>query len=251
MNTVTIRFYAQLNDFLPAAKRQTAFTCTFDGRRSVKDLIESLGIPHPEIALVIINGESTAFSTHLNGGETISVYPDFRSISIDDLTRVRPHPLTTIKFALDCHLGKLASYLRMMGFDSFYRTEIDDSSLAGLAAAEHRIILTCDQGLLKRNNVFHGYCIRGKNPRQQLIEVFEHFELASQINPFQRCINCNALLIPVDKSEIIDYLPPHIKDYGQNFRLCSGCGKIYWSGTHYDNMTNFIDKILAEVPESQ
>lgn len=247
MNAITIRFYAQLNDFLPAARRQLAFSCSFEGQPSVKDLIESLGIPHPEVDLIIINGKSADFSTRLQGGENVSVYPSFRSIEIDEITRVRPQPLCTAKFALDGHLGKLASYLRMLGFDSFYSNEIDDASLADLAAVENRIVLTCDRGLLKRKKVIYGHCIRDKYPRQQLSEVLDHYQLGPQIQPFKRCIHCNTVLDQVAKTDIMSSIPPRVRDYCKDFRLCPGCGRIYWSGTHYQRMVSFIEQITEEL----
>lgn len=156
MSQVTIRCYAELNDFLPRQRRYRSFTHPWPGRTSIKDLIESLGIPHTEIDLILVNGKSVDFSYLVQPGDRISVYPVFESIDITPLVRVRPRPLREPRFVLDTHLGKLASYLRLLGFDTVYQNDADDATLARISATEHRILLTQDRGLLKRRLVTHG-----------------------------------------------------------------------------------------------
>jgi uncharacterized protein with PIN domain len=246
MSQVEIRFYAELNDFLPHARRQCAFTHAFEGRDSIKDLIESLGVPHTEIDLILVNGESVDFSYLVQDGDRISVYPVFESFDITPLMRVRPKPLREPRFVLDVHLGRLVSYLRMFGFDALFPENYDDENLARISATEHRTLLTRDRGLLKRKMVTHGYCVRETNPQKQLAEVLRRFDLYRLIAPFRRCVHCNGLLEAVDKADILDRLEADTIRYFDEFRRCPTCDRIYWQGTHYERMLQFIDEIMAE-----
>lgn len=246
MSRACLRFYAELNDFLPQPRRQKPFFHDFDGRVSIKDMIESLGVPHTEIDLILVNGESVDFSYLAQDGDRISVYPVFESFDITPLVRVRPSPLREPKFVLDVHLGRLASYLRMFGFDALFPDNYDDENLARLSAEEHRTLLTRDRGLLKRKMVTHGYCVRETNYRKQIIEVLRRFDLFRLITPFCRCVHCNGLLEPVCKEDILDRLEPDTLAYYDEFRRCPVCDQIYWKGTHYQRMAQFIAEIVAE-----
>src|SRR5690242_4538900 len=178
MHRAYFRFYAELNDFLPPARRSVSFPHAFRGGPAVKDAIESLGVPHTEIDLILADGESVDFAWILRDGARVSVYPVFESLDIAPLTRVRPSPLREVRFVLDVHLGRLARYLRMLGFDARWRNDAGDEELARTAAAEHRIILTRDAGLLKRRIVTHGYRVREADPRRQLAEVVRRLDLS-------------------------------------------------------------------------
>ena len=176
MNRASFRFYAELYDFLPPGRRHIPFEHAFNGNPAIKDTIESLGVPHTEIDLILVNGESVDFSHPLQAGDRISVYPIFESIDIAPVLRVRPKPLRVPRFVLDTHLGRLAAYLRMLGFDALYRNDFDDDLLAELSRDENRILLTRDRALLKRSMVTHGYWMRETSPRQQLMEVLQRFD---------------------------------------------------------------------------
>lgn len=247
MKRACFRFYAELNDFLPPAKRQKRFTHSFDGRVSIKDMIESLGVPHTEVDLILVNGGSVDFDYLVQHGDRISVYPVFETIDIAPLVRVRPQPLREPCFVLDTHLGKLAAYLRMLGFDTRYRNDFLDDELARISSEEGRILLTRDRGLLKRGVVSHGYCVRESNPRQQLVEVLRRFDLVESITPFRRCIRCNGLLKSVPKQTIIDRLPPKTQQYYDEFHICESCAQIYWKGSHYQRMERFVASVLEQV----
>ena len=190
MQTAYLRFYGSLNDFLPRRRQGVTVEHTFAGRVAVKDMIESLGAPHPEIELILADGEAVAFSYLVQAGNRISVYPFFESLDLSPLLRVRPAPLAEARFVLDTHLGRLTAYLRLLGFDVRYRNDYDDDELAQIASSEKRILLTRDRGLLKRSVVTHGYCLRNANPRRQLVEVARRFDLAKTARPFQRCVHC-------------------------------------------------------------
>lgn len=246
MQRVYIRFYAELNDFLAQEHRYTTFEHLFEGRRPVKDLLASLGVPHTEVDLILANGRSVDFTYVVQDSDHISVYPVFESIDISPVVRLRPKPLREPRFVLDVHLGRLARYLRMMGFDTLYRNDYTDDQLAHISRNDHRILLTRDAGLLKRVLVTHGYWVRETAPRGQLVEVLRRFHLLGAVAPFQRCLTCNELLQPVEKQSVQDRLPPRAGQCYDEFRLCPNCAKVYWKGSHYDRMRSFIEAVCQE-----
>lgn len=237
------RFYAELNEFLPYDKRYQPISVSFKARQSIKHLIESLGVPHTEVDLVLVNGQSVDFHYLAQDGDKISVYPVFESMDISPLLRLRPEPLREPRFVLDGHLGRLAAYLRMVGFDVLYRNDYEDETLAEISADQGRILLTRARGLLKRKMVIRGYCLHTMDPQQQLLDVVERFDLRRLFAPFTRCIACNGFLKAVDKKEIIDLLEPGTRKYFDDFSRCEECGKIYWKGSHHDRMRDLLEWI--------
>ncbi|MEP7287758.1 MAG: Mut7-C RNAse domain-containing protein [Chloroflexota bacterium] len=248
MSTVTVRFYAQLNDFLPRERREVAFTHSFEEAPSIKDLIESLGVPHTEVRLILINGAAVDFTYHIQDGDQINVYPSVFGSDSTPLTDLRLQPQFTseIRFILDVHLGKLAAYLRMLGFDTLYRNDYDDPELALVSNVEDRVLLTRDLGLLKRSLVTHGYFVRNTDPGKQLTEVLRQFKLFGLSHLFHRCLQCNTVLESIDKELIGDRLPSRTKLYFHEFRICRSCDKIFWQGSHYQKMSQFIERVLAD-----
>lgn len=244
MNSASIRFYEELNDFLPKDKKKTTFSCTFYGNPSVKDLIESLGVPHAEVDLILVNSKSVDFNHKVNDEDDISVYPVFESLDISDATHLHEKPLRVIKFILDEHLGKLAKYLRLCGFDTILCTGHEDREIINISLTEKRIILTRDRQLLKNKKVTHGYWIRSDSVREQIIEVFGRLDLKDMTQPFIRCIECNTLLLSVTKEEIQERLLPGTRKYYNEFRKCPGCDRIYWEGSHYEKMKDFIEQTV-------
>ncbi|NJD10407.1 MAG: twitching motility protein PilT, partial [Gemmatimonadetes bacterium] len=196
-----VRCYAELNDFLPARLRQREFEHTFDGSPAVKDLIESLGVPHPEVDLVLGNGTSVGFDHRVCAGDRIAVYPVFEALDVSPLQHLRPAPLRQPRFALDAHLGRLARSLRFLGFDCTWEPGGPDPDLIARSVAERRTILTRDRELLKHRAVTHGYWLRATDPRRQVLEVVDRFDLRRQARPFTRCSVCNGSLQPADAAE--------------------------------------------------
>jgi uncharacterized protein len=245
MKQARVRFYGELTDFLPVGKRGIPVDYFFDVSGSVKDMIEALGVPHTEIDLILINGESVDFSRPVQDGDLVSVYPLFRTIDITPIVSVRPQELRRIRFVLDIHLGRLAAYLRLLGFDSLYRNDFVDEDLARISSAEERILLTRDRGLLKRAEITYGYCVRESEIRRQVLEVLRRFDLFDSIAPFRRCLRCNELLQPVPKESIRHKLPPRVERAYEDFHLCPACGRIYWKGSHYERMQIFIAEVAA------
>lgn len=245
MATVWLRFYEELNDFLPPERCKVCFSHTFQRRASIKDMIEAFGVPHPEIDLILVNGQSVDFSYIVQDGDRISVYPLFESFDIAPLTRLRPQPLRVSRFVLDVHLGKLARYLRLLGFDACYRNDYDDAELARLASADQRILLTRDRDLLKRAVVTHGYYVRATEPRRQVEEVMERLDLYRAIRPFQRCTRCNGLLAAVARQQVWERLPPETRRYVEDFWECGECRQLYWEGSHVPPIRRFIESLQA------
>jgi hypothetical protein len=241
--SVQIRFYEELNDFLPHEKRKISFQHHFKQPGSVKDMIEALGVPHTEIDLILVNGKSVDFNYLVQDGDQISVYPVFESMDITPITRLRPAPLRHTRFVLDSHLGRLAAYLRMFGFDTLYRNDYDDPTLADISVNEHRILLTRDRQLLMRKQISHGYFVRATQPQKQLLEIISRFDLYSSQLPFTRCMHCNGNIMPVAKKKIMSHLMPHTIAWRNEFWQCNQCRKIYWKGTHYRRMQQLITAI--------
>lgn len=248
MVRATFRFYEELNDFLPAARRRQAFDCTCARAATVKHMIEALGVPHTEVELVLLNGESVGFEPLLADGDRVAVYPKFESLDISPLLRVRARPLRVLRFVADAHLGGLARLLRMVGFDTLYDNHFDDLEIAELAAREGRIVLTRDRELLKRRLIDHGCYVRAFKPALQLRELFERLDLARSIKPFSRCLHCNLALHPVDLEEARERLPSRIGCSYARFMQCDGCHRLYWEGTHWRNMCALLAPLLEGPP---
>lgn len=232
MPAAVFRVYGDLNDFLGEGKRGNAFLEEFASHETVKHVLETIGIPHPEIGLLLVNGESSGFEKLLHQGDRISAYPLFRQLDIDGLTKVPTLPEGKLKFVLDSHLGTLAKNLRLFGFDARYRNDYSDPELSEISARELRILLTRDRGLLKRKQVQWGYLVREDDPWQQTRSVVLRYNLSQDFEPFSRCVRCNGLLDRVEKAEILHQLEPLTRKFYQKFSRCRECGQIYWKGSH-------------------
>jgi hypothetical protein len=240
------RFYSSLNDFLIPARQQLEFPYTIKDRGSIKDTIEALGVPHPEVALILVHGASVGFDYLVQEGDRISVYPQFTSLEIGPISRVQPKPLDELRFVLDVHLGKLATYLRLLGFNALYRNNYDDDELAQISSDEQRILLTQDRGLLKRSKVTYGYSVRSDDPEEQTVEVLQRFNLHDEIMPLQRCPRCNGELKPVEKAAIEDRLPYYTRLCYDEFSQCQNCQQIYWKGAHYERLRGLLERVTEE-----
>jgi len=238
------RFYEELNDFLPAAKRKVTFPYYFSGNPSLKDAIEALGVPHTEVDFILVNGESKKFNYQLVNLDRVAVYPVFESFDITSVTHLRKKPLRRTKFILDVHLGKLARYLRLLGFDTLYRNDYQDQKIIQLALQKHRIILTRDIGLLKNKKVSRGYWLRTTAPKEQLREILLRFDLLNTIKPFTRCLECNGKIILTSKRSAAKRLNIATHRYYKKFFRCQACKKIYWQGSHYQKLKKIVDEFL-------
>lgn len=249
MATATFRFYQELNDFLPPERRRREFTSPCARAATTKHMIEALGVPHTEVELILVNGESVDFDRQLVDGDRVAVYPRFEALDVTPLLRVREYPLRQTRFVADAHLGGLAHLLRMLGFDTLYDNHFHDDDMVAIAGKEGRILLSRDRELLKRRSVTHGCYLHAQKPEQQLREIVERLDLARSARPFTLCLHCNAPLRPVDKASVLDRLPPRVREHYAHFSACDGCGRVYWEGSHWRNMRRVLDGVLKRNPD--
>lgn len=250
LSRVTLRFYEELNDLLRQDQRKKDIVCEFPGKRSVKDAIESFGVPHTEVDLILVNGVSEGFGYLLKDGDRVSVYPVFESLCLDGITKVRPKPLRTPSFVADVHLGKLARNLRLLGFDTDYRNSRDDAELAAIAAAEKRILLTRDRRLLMRKMVDRGILLHNEDPFKQTLEVLDRLDLWDTLAPFSRCLACSGPMSGAPPgsdafARAEPSIPPLVRSWCSEYYRCSQCGNVYWKGSHYDRLQALVQKFLA------
>lgn len=250
MNHAVLRFYGELNDLLPLELRQRAIGRWFEGVTSVKDLIESCGVPHTEVALVLVGGTPADWSSPVADGARVAVFPRFCALALPESLCLQPLPQPEPRFVLDMHLGRLAGYLRLAGFDAAYSNRCADEELAEISRREDRVLLTRDRELLKRNIIERGYWVRATQPRLQLREIVHRFELAERMAPFTRCGRCNALLHPATRDEVLDRLPPRVRVGSRTFAECPVCRRVYWEGTHVDAIRRFLAMAVADSPAS-
>ena len=248
MRTAQLQFFGELNDLLPPGRREVSFEEQVDDHASLKHVIESLGIPHTEIGAIVIEGDVVSLASRIPDRSHVQIYPflygtNNHSGCLPSGPIQPPAPPGEPRFILDIHLGKLAVYLRILGFDSLYRNDFDDPTLAEMADRLERILLSKDRRLLMRNQVHFGYCVRSQNPALQTLEVVRRYRLNDRIKPLHRCLDCNTTLEPVEKRAIVDRLEPLTRRYYQEFHHCPGCDKLYWKGSHYDRMRDFISWI--------
>ncbi len=242
----TFRFYAELNDFLPPARRQKDAIYRFRGSPSVKDAIEAQGVPHPEVDLILANSRSVGFDYQLRDGDRVAVYPVFESFDISEVERLHLRPLRNLSFVADAGVGRLARWLRLLGFDTLYRNDFQDSEVIAISRREGRIILTRDMNLLKCREVSRGRWIRATHPDAQVKEVLRRFDAAASARPFSRCLECNALLESEEKENLLDRLQPGTRLSFHAFHVCPDCGRIYWRGSHYDRLAKKVKSWLGE-----
>jgi len=240
------RFYEELNDFLPKHRRKTTFEAEFKGKRSIKDMIEALGVPHTEIDLILVNGKSVDFNYILQDEDRVSVYPVFESLNITDVTRLRKIPLRRNIFIADINLGDIVKYMRVLGFDIYYNSLLSTREIIEISKRENRVILTKNRKLLKFKDVTHGIFIRPDTTTEQIRQIIDYLDIKDDIKPFSRCLLCNTLLKSVLKENILDRIPPKTKEFYDEYVRCQSCDKIYWKGTHFINMKKVVRQILYQ-----
>jgi len=225
-------FDPELQPLLQSDLREHTVDLHFQGPQSVKHLIESLRIPHTEIGSLSANGEFTGQEYIVHDGDRIEV----RAVVPVEL-------VGEPRFVLDGHLGRLASHLRMLGLDCLYDNAYEDDELVRISVEEERILLTRDRLLLMHKVITAGYLVRSLNSMEQLYEVFQRYGLAKWVKPFQRCLNCNHPLEPVEKEAVLEKLEPLTKKYYDDFKLCPNCDQVYWKGSHYEKMSQVIESL--------
>lgn len=240
MPKVELRFYEELNDYLPVSLRKQAYARDLQEKSTVRAIIAAEGVPPEAVELVLADGRSVGLDYSPREGERLAIYPVFEAFDLGGLRRIRERPLREPRFVADAHLGKLAESLRMLGFDTRYRNDFSDDELVRLSGAEQRILLSRDRDLLRRPSVNRGYFVKAIRPDEQLREVLEQFDLYGLMRPLSRCIKCNSALESVAKEQVSERLPPDIARRFTGFWRCTGCGRVYWKGSHYDRMRRRI-----------
>lgn len=244
MTSAWFRFYAELNRFVVPAQRQRSFERSCAQDASVKHMVEALGVPHTEVALILVNGLSVDFSYRLREQDRVSVFPRFASLKPDAASTPSLQPPGLPVFVADAHLGRLARDLRMLGFDVLYRNDFSDDAIVHIAVRDQRIVLTRDRDLLMRKPVVRGCYLYAIASDEQLLEVMDRYQLAGAVLPLSRCLNCNGLLQAVPKHLVEDDLPARSGACQQHFRRCSACGRVYWEGSHVARMRKRIAALL-------
>ena len=244
---IFIRFYEELNDFLPESKRKKTYSIDFFAHPTVKTIIETEGIPHTEVDMILINGKPVGFNEKVENSDHISVYPVFESFDISHVSKVRNKPLRSSKFISDIHLGKLARLLRLAGFDVLYKNNWTHKEMISISNQEKRALLTRNIKLLMNKDMARGYFVRSEVPYQQLLEIMIRFDLLSSMEPFSRCMLCNAPMIFVHREEIKNLLPEKVKHKYHQFYQCSSCRHLYWQGYHYPNMIKMFNQLRLDI----
>jgi uncharacterized protein with PIN domain len=249
MVIATFRFYEELNEFLPRDRRKREFTVPCARDATAKHMIEALGVPHTEVEIILVNGVTVGFDHFLADGDRVAVYPKFESLDVTPMLRVRPEPLRATRFIADAHLGGLAHLLRMAGFDTLYDNNYGDSEIVEVARHDGRIILSRDVDLLKRRDVTHGCYVRAIKAEAQFREIIERLDLRRAMRPFTLCLGCNAPLRPIAKAEVLERLPPRIRETQEHFNACEVCGRVFWEGSHWRNMMRLLRQASGQADE--
>ena len=245
MPAVEFRFYEELNDFLPRERCKRSFHVDCARDANVKHAIEALGVPHTEVELVLVNGESVGFQHALRDGDRVSVYPQFEAFDVRPLLRVRAAPLRDTRFIADAHLGRLARYLRFLGYDTLYRNAWSDRELVALAVAQQRILLTRDRGALMHRTLTHGCYLRDDAPLAQLAALAQRLELSADPARPGRCMMCNEPLLPADKATVEARLLPQTRAHHDQFWRCPACDRVYWRGSHWERLRRSVDQAMG------
>jgi len=225
---IRIRFHDELNDFLKRGKKGKEIQLKLFGRPGLLDVVQSIGVPHPEVGRIQVNRKSKNFTYRVEEGDRIQIWPSHSWI------KRKP------RFICDVHLGKLARHLRLFGFDVLYRNDYEDKEIFKETKRTGRLVLTRDLGILKDKRVSRGYWPRSMDPKKQFKEILERFKLQTKLQPFRICLECNGKLKAVQKSRILEQLEPLTKKYFEKFYQCSRCKKIYWKGSHFKQLDRIV-----------
>lgn len=243
---ISIQFHGRLVYYLKRDRQSTGLVYALSESTAVKHAIEALGAPHTEVECILANGQPVGFSYILQGGEHVDVYPLLPSEVIDPV-RLRPPLPFPARFVADNHLGRLVTYLRLLGIDVLHPKHLGDAELAELAAGQGRALLSRDRRLLMRKIVIYGFCLQTRDPRRQLFDVLDRYRLHQAIYPWKRCLRCNGQLVRVAKDEIVQRLEPKTKKYYHEFHMCQECRQIYWKGSHYRPLYAFVEGVLDDL----
>ncbi|WP_055492287.1 Mut7-C RNAse domain-containing protein [Streptomyces sp. TP-A0356] len=233
---IHVEFSPELGLFVPHGRRGRATKVVTDGASTLGHVVESLGVPLTEVGALVVDGRDVPVSHVPTAGESVAVRP------VDRPQRVPGAPL---RFLLDVHLGTLARRLRLLGVDTAYEaSDIGDPALAARSAAEQRVMLSRDRGLLRRRELWAGAFIYSTRPEDQLRDVLDRF--APELRPWTRCTACNGLLRDATKEEVADQLEGGTQRSYDVFAQCRECGRAYWKGAHHEQLEAIVERALAQ-----
>ncbi len=245
MYRVEVFFYGDLNFFLTGRNRKRGGEVFFRGRRSVKDLVESFGVPHVEVDSLCVNGSPVDFSYIVADNDRIEVFPDIPASGGENSIKLKPETDCETAFVLDVHLKKLASRMRLLGLDSEYSDRMSDGEIAFISSSENRMVLTRDRQLLMRREVIRGMYVMSRGTENQIREVLERLDLWDCCRPFTRCTRCNGELGAIEDISLIrKNVPPGVRRWCSKYHICSSCGNIYWEGSHYERLKKVVGEIM-------
>jgi len=243
MHDINFFFSGELNNFLHKSIRNKKIVYPLNRKASVKDIIESFGVPHTEVGRILVGENKVDFNFIPETSEKICIFPVAIPFDVKNPSLLRPEPLKHISFVVDVNVGKLAILLRLIGQDVLYSPMLSDREMAFFAHEEKRIVLTRDLGLLKRKQIIFGRYIKSAFPDEQLTEVIRCFGIKGPYNMFSRCLRCNSNLKKVKKEDILHRLKPKTKKYYNEFSICPECRRIYWQGSHCEKIKKRVEKI--------
>lgn len=246
MVTAAFRFHHELNDFLLPRRRKREFSVPCARNATTKHMIEALGVPHTEVALITVQDQVAGFDQLLRDRDRVAVYP--HSALPDTAQQKRPQEglLEEKRFIADAHLGGLARLLRMAGFDTLYRNDWHDREIADIALSERRIVLTRDRDLLMLRDISQGCYLHALKPDQQFVELVARLALARSLHPFSRCLECNTPLQAIAKPQVLPRLPPTVQASHEHFTHCALCDRVYWQGSHWQRMRHLLDTATTD-----
>lgn len=241
---IVIRFYAELNDWLKSDIHQQDIFIETENETPVGSLIENFGLPCSFVDLILVNGRSVGFDYLVNNNDRISVYPVFERMNIVSISMLKQSPLRRLSFICDVHLGRLAKYLRILGFDTVYNNDYDKNRLIRVSNSENRILLSRSESLINNKQLTRRCLVVSADPEEQVRKIISDFDLKNDMAPMTRCLKCNARIQTVEKEATLDPAVRNVHELNSEFSKCPGCGKIYWRGSHYESMRTWIHHIL-------
>ena len=244
---VRLIFHGDLADMLNGLHRFPEPCRDLSRLAPVKDLVESRGVPHTEVGSIVSGNRNRSFQYIPHWGETLDIHPHKPPVDVCRPSLLFPEPFDRSAFVVDVNVARLASLLRLTGFDTLYDPHWGDAQIADVAGKDRRILLTRDKELLKRNRVLWGHLIRSQHPWEQLAEVIHFFGLKDRIELFTRCPKCNVPLVRTDKGDVIERLEPLTRLMYERFTRCPGCGQVYWSGSHHSRIREKLAAALVNL----
>jgi uncharacterized protein with PIN domain len=204
----------------------------FDPDATVGHLVQAAGVPLTEVGRLRLDGDPVEGTARARSGSTIEVSEV-----------ARPQRAAAGGFLLDVGLGALARRMRLLGLDTSWSNDADDTELVARAAAEERVLLTQDRQLLMRRALPAGALVRGSRPDDQLDDVLSRF--APPLAPLTRCTACGGVLAPVPKEDVADRLEPGTRRAYDDFAQCDACGRVYWHGAHARRIDRLITTVVG------